>query len=365
MSLFQVLSGDVEEAICCHALYYAIWKRYEALPERFNWRMKEPDVLFYPLRPELVESTYLLYQATKNPFYLHVGREILQSINRHARTHCGYASLHNVVDKSQEDRMESFFLSETCKYLFLLFDHENPVNNKQLHWIFTTEGHLLKVGEKSRNKPWEDSLCFDSKQTFTATIPVVRNCSSIPLARTFGLPLRRNYLNQVDELVGLNSWQYAETGRQKACQDQAKADYKSLYRPGDLEHEMKRTIVYEQQQPLKIDLSIRSLMTFAFILLSSVHLIVTVVQFLRDLIFRRRRQAWHAPYHSRIKLPHLTWKKLLRFNLNARYYANRLRLHSYVSKIDGVYYRVAIRVLSKSKPVRISKVKTGLQSFFT
>ena len=25
-------------------------------------------------RPELIESTYLLYQATKNPFYLHVGK---------------------------------------------------------------------------------------------------------------------------------------------------------------------------------------------------------------------------------------------------------------------------------------------------
>ncbi len=34
----QVMSGDVEEAICQHALYFAIWKRYGALPERFNWQ---------------------------------------------------------------------------------------------------------------------------------------------------------------------------------------------------------------------------------------------------------------------------------------------------------------------------------------
>lgn len=33
---------------------------------------------------------------------------------------CGYATLHHVVDKSKEDRMESFFLSETCKYLYLV-----------------------------------------------------------------------------------------------------------------------------------------------------------------------------------------------------------------------------------------------------
>ena len=33
---------------------------------------------------------------------------------------CGYATLHDVLDKSHEDRMESFFLSETCKYLYLV-----------------------------------------------------------------------------------------------------------------------------------------------------------------------------------------------------------------------------------------------------
>lgn len=57
--------GDVEDAICLHAFYYAIWKRYGALPERYNWQLQAPDVLFYPLRPELVESTYLLYQVLR------------------------------------------------------------------------------------------------------------------------------------------------------------------------------------------------------------------------------------------------------------------------------------------------------------
>ena len=33
---------------------------------------------------------------------------------------CGYATIHNVLDKSIEDRMESFFLSETTKYLYLV-----------------------------------------------------------------------------------------------------------------------------------------------------------------------------------------------------------------------------------------------------
>ena len=81
----QVLNGDVDEAICSHALYYNIWKKYGFLPERYNWHLRAPEILFYPLRPELVESTYFLYQATKNPFYLHVGRDILKSIDEYAK----------------------------------------------------------------------------------------------------------------------------------------------------------------------------------------------------------------------------------------------------------------------------------------
>lgn len=81
----QVLAGDIEEAICTHALYYNIWRRFDALPERFNWQRLSPDLSFYPLRPELAESTYMLYQATKNPFYLHVGRDILNSLNNYSK----------------------------------------------------------------------------------------------------------------------------------------------------------------------------------------------------------------------------------------------------------------------------------------
>ena len=108
VSLSQVLAGDVDEAICHHAIYYSMWRKYGCLPERYNWQLEAPDVRsvnqsswyppnlrhpqpnltsarFYPLRPELIESTYLLFRATKNPFYLHVGRDILTSLNNHTR----------------------------------------------------------------------------------------------------------------------------------------------------------------------------------------------------------------------------------------------------------------------------------------
>lgn len=67
--------------------------------------------------------------------------------------------------------------------------------------------------------------------------------------------------------------------------------FRSLYRTGDLQHETKQAGLHEQQQELKIDFSIKSLLTFASVFLSSIHFIVSSVQFLRNLIFRRRIQA--------------------------------------------------------------------------
>ena len=40
----QVLAGDVDEAICHHAIYYSMWRKYGCLPERYNWQLEAPDV---------------------------------------------------------------------------------------------------------------------------------------------------------------------------------------------------------------------------------------------------------------------------------------------------------------------------------
>jgi hypothetical protein len=47
---------------------------------------------------------------------------ILEDIDKTMRTKCGFTGLSDVESKQKEDRMETFFLSETMKYLYLLFD---------------------------------------------------------------------------------------------------------------------------------------------------------------------------------------------------------------------------------------------------
>ena len=45
----------------------------------------------------------------------------------------------------QEDRMDSFVLAETFKYLFLLFSEDTDLMLDIDSFIFTTEGHLLPL----------------------------------------------------------------------------------------------------------------------------------------------------------------------------------------------------------------------------
>jgi len=208
----QVLFGDIDEAICHHAIYYAIWKKYGCLPERFNWKLNGPDVKFYPLRPEFIESTYLLYQATKNPFYLHVGKEVLTSLNKFTKSQCGYATIHDVETKTLEDRQESFFLSETCKYLYLLFDIDNPINKMADKYLFTTEGHVFPIKSTLRSKIWETEDIFDDSPTqnfmlknnfrkANETEGNSDNCLNLNRNQG-GLPLDSEYLAQIFTQIG-------------------------------------------------------------------------------------------------------------------------------------------------------------------
>lgn len=147
----QVLAGDVEPAIRTHKAFFAVWKRYGFTPEGFNLATSsvQPGQRSYPLRPELVESTYMLYKATRNPAYLDVGRDIVASLQKSAKCRCGYCHIADVESHEQDDHMESFFLSETVKYLWLLFDlaagGDNLVEKGPHPYIFNTEGHFLPM----------------------------------------------------------------------------------------------------------------------------------------------------------------------------------------------------------------------------
>ncbi|KZP32890.1 glycoside hydrolase family 47 protein [Athelia psychrophila] len=148
----QVLAGDVPNAIKSHLMYWNLWRRHSGLPEVWDINHRVATSFQYPLRPEFIESTWYLYRATRDPFYLDVGERILNDIIYRCKVECGLAGIQDLRTNHRDDRMESFALSETLKYLFLLFDEANPLHSDDSNYVLTTEGHILFL-EKDKLKP--------------------------------------------------------------------------------------------------------------------------------------------------------------------------------------------------------------------
>jgi len=99
------------------------------------------------LRPEYVESLFILWRVTGEQQWRDWGWDVARGIERHARVASGgYASIDSVTAAQlvQRDHMESFFLAETLKYLLLLFD-DRPELYPLDQFVFNTEAHALPI----------------------------------------------------------------------------------------------------------------------------------------------------------------------------------------------------------------------------
>lgn len=168
------LFGEIDDAMKSLHNYHRVWKQFGFTPEFYNIAQAEAGTNreSYPLRPELIESVMYLYRATRDPYLIQIGVDVLRSLQHSAKTTCGYATINDVRDHRKSDRMESFFLAETTKYLYLLFDTENFIHNNggqgdiiKTQWtecivdaggyIFNTEAHPIDPGALSCCRPME------------------------------------------------------------------------------------------------------------------------------------------------------------------------------------------------------------------
>ncbi|KAJ3311177.1 hypothetical protein HDU93_005309 [Gonapodya sp. JEL0774] len=98
------------------------------------------------LRPETVESLFVLWRVTGDLKYREWGWAIFQSFEKWTKVEGGgYSALEDVrtTPPPRRDRMDSFFLGETLKYLYLLFSDESLVPLDR--YVFNTEAHPLPV----------------------------------------------------------------------------------------------------------------------------------------------------------------------------------------------------------------------------
>ncbi|CAD5110744.1 DgyrCDS114 [Dimorphilus gyrociliatus] len=148
----QVLAGDVSSAIELHELLHQVTERHGFLPEAFTTDFRV-HWAHHPLRPEFIESTYLLYEATNDPHYLRVGADMIRKIDEHTRVDCGFAAIKNVNTRVLDDQMDSFVLAETFKYLYLLFSEPEDLIVDPHKFLLTTEAHLLPLSTVMQKSP--------------------------------------------------------------------------------------------------------------------------------------------------------------------------------------------------------------------
>uniref|UniRef100_A0A6J0UCK5 alpha-1,2-Mannosidase n=1 Tax=Pogona vitticeps TaxID=103695 RepID=A0A6J0UCK5_9SAUR len=100
---------------------------------------------YYILRPEVIETYMYMWRFTHDPKYRQWGWEAVEALEKYCRVDGGYSGVRDVYSsrQSHDDVQQSFFLSETLKYLYLLFSEDDllPFEN----WVFNTEAHPLPV----------------------------------------------------------------------------------------------------------------------------------------------------------------------------------------------------------------------------
>ena len=100
----------------------------------------------YTQRPEAIESIFYMWRYTHDEKYRQYGREILDNMDKWIYDPVAFHDLSG--DNLPVNRMESFFLAETLKYLYLLFSDDDVIPLDE--YVFNTEAHPFSIRGKGR-----------------------------------------------------------------------------------------------------------------------------------------------------------------------------------------------------------------------
>lgn len=120
-------------------------------------------------RPEFVESLFYMYRITGDELYREWGWKVFQAFMEYTAVpnNGGYSSVEHVdkLPPPTRDNMESFWLAETLKYLYLLFSPpelmplESVVFNTEAHPLPRFEpGKMFKTGWKRKTRDTEGKI---------------------------------------------------------------------------------------------------------------------------------------------------------------------------------------------------------------
>ncbi|KAH6650080.1 glycoside hydrolase [Chaetomium tenue] len=107
----------------------------------------------YLLRPEAIESVFVLYRITGRPDLLDVAWRMFESIRAATQTRLAHSAISDVRVTAREgegagegavlDSMESFWIAETLKYFYLIFSEPELISLDD--YVFNTEAHPFRL----------------------------------------------------------------------------------------------------------------------------------------------------------------------------------------------------------------------------
>ncbi|KAK4613195.1 Mannosyl-oligosaccharide 1,2-alpha-mannosidase IB [Fulvia fulva] len=102
------------------------------------------DSKSYILRPEAIESVFYMYRITGEQYWRDRGWEMFMAIEKATHAPYGHSRIDDVTKEvpDQTDGMESFWIAETLKYFYLLFDE--PDRWSLDDWVLNTEAHFFR-----------------------------------------------------------------------------------------------------------------------------------------------------------------------------------------------------------------------------
>jgi mannosyl-oligosaccharide alpha-1,2-mannosidase len=102
----------------------------------------------YALRPEALESIFVLYRITGDESLRESAWHMFEAIMKQTRTEYGFSCIEDVTqpESKKTDKMESFWMAETLKYMWLLFEDPNVLSLDE--FVFNTEAHPFRLATR-------------------------------------------------------------------------------------------------------------------------------------------------------------------------------------------------------------------------
>lgn len=137
-----VRSGEKDRARRLQESAFKMWTTWGVEPDEIDYSTMKILSPAYPLRPEIMESAYYLHFYTDDDRYTEMAATFLGGLSHYCKADEGYTALRDVATFEKADEMESYFLAETLKYLYLTFAPRSTLDLNQV--VFNTEGHPLR-----------------------------------------------------------------------------------------------------------------------------------------------------------------------------------------------------------------------------